>query len=175
MRKQLLIMLGLFLLLSALPAFAERGGGHDSPRANQGVVPLPPERRLDPQAQPEVEYREGNRTNNTPHVERNRWCGHDAPGDPRYRIERPFERGRFERVGPAHRYGVVRFDRNLHRFWFVGGYFFDVAAWDWPICADWCWDCGDDFAMYEDADHIGWYLLYNVHTGAYVHVRYLGR
>jgi len=49
-----------------------------------------------------------------------------------------------------------------------------VADWDWPICADWCWDCGDDFVVYEDPDHIGWYMLYNVHTGAYVHVSYLG-
>jgi hypothetical protein len=52
--------------------------------------------------------------------------------------------------------------------------YFQVADWDWPICADWCWDCGDDFVVYEDPDHMGWYMLYNVHTGAYVHVSYLG-
>jgi len=49
-----------------------------------------------------------------------------------------------------------------------------VADWDWPICADWCWDCGDDFVVYEDPDHTGWYMLYNVHTGVYVHVSYMG-
>jgi len=47
---------------------------------------------------------------------------------------------------------------------------FEVAAWDWPICADWRWDCADDFVVYEDTEHVGWYLLYNVHTGVYVHV-----
>ena len=45
---------------------------------------------------------------------------------------------------------------------------------DWPVCADWCWDCGDDFVVYEDTDHVGWYLFYNVHTGVYVHVSYMG-
>jgi hypothetical protein len=24
-----------------------------------------------------------------------------------------------------------------------------------PICADWCWGCGDDFVVYENPDHIG--------------------
>ena len=75
----------------------------------------------------------------------------------------------------AHRLAVVKIDRDRHRFWFREGFFFDVAIWDWPICADWCWDCGDDFVIYDDPDHIGWYLLYNVHTGVYVHVQYAGR
>jgi hypothetical protein len=65
-------------------------------------------------------------------------------------------------------------DSDHHRFWLPDGFFFDVAAWDWPICADWCWDCGDAYAIYEDPDHIGWYLLYNAQTGAYVHVTYQG-
>ena len=141
MRKQLTAMLGLIVILSALPAGAQRvGRGHEFP-----------------------------------HVEGDHWNGHDAPSDPRYRLERPFEHGRFEGFAAAHRYGVARIDRGLHRFWFPGGFAFDVAVWDWPVCANWCWDCGDDFTVYEDPDHIGWYLLYDVHTGGYVHVRYLGR
>jgi hypothetical protein len=82
--------------------------------------------------------------------------------------------GRFERFGPEYRYNVVRIDSDHHCFWLPDGFFFDVAAWDWPICADWCWDCGDAYAIYEDPDHIGWYLLYNAQTGAYVHVTYQG-
>ena len=174
MRKQISVVLSLWVCLAAIPALAQRGDHPDFPRANHGQLPPAPERR-ELGAQPEVEYREHDRINGTPHVERNHWYGHDAPSDLRYRIERPFEHGRFAEFGPEHRFGVVRIDRDRHRFWLRDGFFFDVALWDWPIFADWCWDCGDDFAVYEDVDHVGWYLLYDVHTGGYVHVRYEGR
>lgn len=56
----------------------------------------------------------------------------------------------------------------------AGGFYFEVASWDWGLCSDWWWDCGDDFTIYDDPDHPGWYLLYNIHTGGYVHVTYMG-
>jgi hypothetical protein len=175
MKRPLVFPVALALLL-ALPVLAQRGGerGPNPPRADQGRIPPPPPRRDNPRSEPEPERHDAGRMNSTPHVNKDHWYGHDRPDDKRYHIDQPFEHGRFEHFGPSYRYRIERFDRDHHRFWLPGGFYFEVAAWDWPICADWCWDCADDFVVYEDTDHAGWYLLYNVHTGVYVHVNYMG-
>ncbi|MGB7848999.1 MAG: hypothetical protein WBL63_25520 [Candidatus Acidiferrum sp.] len=184
---QLVIVLLTAMLLIAMPVMAQRPaeehheqGQHPSearpverPRANQGRIPPPPPQRQS-HTKVEVERHESGKINGAQHVSKDHWYGHDAPNDKRFHLEHPFEHGRFEHFGPSYRYRVERFDRDHHRFWFPGGFYFEVAQWDWSICADWCWDCGDDFVVYEDPDHAGWYLLYNVHTGVYVHVNYMG-
>ncbi|HUK30458.1 MAG TPA: hypothetical protein VLV89_05040 [Candidatus Acidoferrum sp.] len=193
MKTKLLLSLASFLILATAfvlvrPSIAQRGGGShgappahsapparsSAPRANQGRVPPPPAARTNPGEQRQTEHLPTGHVNDTPHVNHGQWYGHEAPNDPRFRLDRPFEHGRFQHFGPGYRYGFFRVDANLHRFWFPGGYFFDVAAWDWPLFSDWCWDCGEDYVVYEDLDHPGWYILYNVYTGAYVHVQYMG-
>lgn len=180
-------LLPVLLLSAAVPALAQHpnegphgqpqhgGESHQGnyPRANQGRVPPPPVQR-NTHAKVEMQRHDNGKVNGWQHVDHDHWYGHDKPNDRRFHLDHPFEHGHFVHFGPSYRYNIVRFDRDRHRFWLPGGFFFEVAAWDWPVCADWCWDCGDDFAVYEDPDHIGWYMLYNVHTGVYVHVTYLG-
>jgi hypothetical protein len=46
------------------------------------------------------------------------------------------------------------------RFWFAGGFSFEIASWDWDLASGWCWDCpGDNFVVYDDPDHPGWYFM----------------
>ena len=194
MKTRLVLLSASVLILSAsilLPPSAEAqrsgrsggGGGRTSgggsrtaqnrPRANQGHVPTAPAARSNPSEPRQAEHLSTGHVNDMPHVNHNQWFGHEQPNDARFHMDKPFSHGRFAHLGPTFRYRVTRFDANLHRFWFSNGSF-EVATWDWPLCADWCWDCGDDFVVYDDPDHPGWNMLYNVHTGVYVHVQYMG-
>lgn len=159
----------------AISAFGQRPEERrEGPRANHGRIPEGPPPRREVHAKPEVE-RHDTRVNSTPHVSNDHWYGHDRPNDRRYVIAHPFEHGRFEHIGASYRYRIEHFDRDHHRFWFPGGFGFEIASWDWSLAEDWCWDCSaDDFTIYDDPDHVGWYLMYNIHTGAYIHVQYIG-
>lgn len=184
MKRPLVLLLSL-TVLGTTPLLAQRGPGqhgpgqrgpeqHTRPHANQGHPPPAPAPRRGPNFAPQAERFDRGRMNRTPHVNHDRWYGHDRPGDPRFRQSRAFEHGRFGYVGPSYRYGVSRFDRVNRRFW-LGGASFVVAPWDWALTSGWCWDCGgENFVVYDDPDHPGWYLLYNLVTGAYIHAQYFG-
>ena len=107
------------------------------------------------------------------HPDHDRWIGHDSGRhDAHYHLDHPWEHGRFPGVrGPGHVWRLH--GGGPHRFEF-GGFFFAVADFDIGFCADWAWDL-DDVVIYDDPDHVGWYLAYNVRLGTYVHVMYLGQ
>jgi hypothetical protein len=168
-------------LCCAVPAYAQHGGGHGGGGGGGGMHGggLIPSRGPEPMrgGAPHEDGDRGRRDEpghrEAPRVDRNdRWIGHDSGrDDPHYRLDRPFEHGRFTGgFGRDHVFRLEGGDRR--RFWF-GGFFFGVAPWDFPFVDGWLWD-GDPITIYEDPDHDGWYLAYNCRLETYAHVQYEG-
>lgn len=104
--------------------------------------------------------------------ERGRWLGHDIDAR-HFALERPWAHGRFTGgFGPRHVFLLA--GGGCDRFWF-DNFAFSVSPYEvgLGLCDGWLWN-RDRVVIYEDPDHVGWYLAYNVRLGRYLHVEYMG-
>ena len=180
--KKLIVLATMFLIVCLYAIAQERGHeaqshGGAKPEVGGGYIP---KRGPAPVKASQAHAPEENRKFNdkeghpeAPHVHTNgQWVGHDTgKNDPHYHLDQPWQHGHFNGgIGRGHTWRLVGGGPSL--FWF-GNFGWSVSPFDIGLVNGWLW-VSDNIVIYDDPDHVGWYLAYNVRLGTYVHVMYMG-